>query len=197
MGIITKNNLILRDLDLLTELAKRNLVRTIITINSLDENLRRKMEPRTSTAKSRLRAIEGLARAGVPVSLMVSPLIPGLNTHEIPEVIKAGAEAGAKGAYYVMLRLNGAVGSIFKDWLDREYPDRAKKVWHQVQSLHGGSVSDNRFGTRMRGEGNIAESVRSLFQVSMKRHMEEANWPPLDRTLYRKKPEILSLFDQD
>lgn len=195
VGIITKNSMILRDLDILQELAERNLVRTIMTINSLDEGLRRKMEPRTATSRSRLRAIEGLAKAGIPVTLMVSPLIPGLNTHEIPEVIKAGAAAGAKGAYYVMIRLNGAIGDIFKDWLEREYPDRAQKVLHQIQSLHGGNLSDSRFGTRMRGEGNIADSVRSLFKVSVKRFMEEPDWPKMDFTQYRKKPEVLSLFD--
>ncbi|MGL4599183.1 MAG: PA0069 family radical SAM protein [Bacteroidia bacterium] len=168
-AIITKNSLVRRDIDLLQQLAKYNLVHVMISITGLDESLRSKLEPRTASYKQRLETIRTLADAGIPVGVMTAPIIPGLNSHEIPDVLEAARNAGAQQAGYTMVRLNGAVGEIFRDWLDKNFPDRAEKVWHQIQACHGGQVNDSRFGTRMRGEGPIAESIRNLFHISVKK----------------------------
>jgi DNA repair photolyase len=172
VGIITKNALILRDLDLLTELASLRLVHVMVSITSLDEELRLVMEPRTVTYKNRLRVIEELTKAGIPAGVMNAPLIPGLNSQDIPSVIKAAAEHGAVDAGYTIVRLNGAVHDIFRDWLFKNFPDRGDKVWHQIMECHGGQVNDSRFGVRMRGEGKVAESIRSLFKMAVKKYMK-------------------------
>jgi DNA repair photolyase len=171
VGMITKNALILRDRDILSELAKHQLVHVMVSITSLNEDLRLQMEPRTVTAKNRLRVIEELSKVGVPAGVMNAPLIPGLNTEEIPSVIKAAADHGAVDAGYTIVRLNGAIKDIFHDWLYKNFPDRGDKVWHQIMECHGGQVNDSRFGTRMRGEGKIAESIRALFKMAVKKYM--------------------------
>jgi DNA repair photolyase len=171
VGMITKNSLILRDVDILSELAKDRLVHVMVSITSLNEELRLKMEPRTATAKQRLKTIEGLAKAGVPVGVMTAPIVPGLNSSEIPALIKAAADHGAIDAGYTMVRLNGAIDEIFKDWVRKNYPDAADKVLHQIMEVHSGTLNDSRYGTRMRGEGNIAESIRALFKSAVKKHM--------------------------
>lgn len=171
VSLITKNALILRDLDIIFELAKLNLVHVMVTITSLNEELRQKMEPRTVTYKNRLKVVKHLTDAGVAVGIMNAPIIPGLNSHEIPEVIKAAAENGATAAGYTIVRLNGAIADVFKDWLHKNFPDRADKVWNHIKSCHGGQVNDSRFGKRTSGEGKIAESIRSLFKMAMKKYM--------------------------
>lgn len=185
VGVITKNSLIRRDIDLLSEMAKLNLVHVMISITGLDESLRMKLEPRTATYKQRLETVRILSEAGIPVGVMTAPIIPGLNSHEIPELIQAAGENGARIAGYTMVRLNGAVGGIFRDWLDKNYPDRADKVWHQIENIHGGKVNDSRFGTRIKGEGAIAESIRKLFKISCEKYI-----PKTDKFEYD-----LSLFD--
>jgi DNA repair photolyase len=172
IGIITKNALILRDLDLLTDLASQRLVHVMVSITSLDEDLRMAMEPRTVTYKNRLRVIEELTKAGIPAGVMNAPIIPGLNSQDIPSVIKAAAEHGAVDAGYTIVRLNGAVHDIFRDWLFKNFPDRGDKVWHQIMECHGGQVNDSRFGVRMRGEGKVAESIRALFKMAVKKYMK-------------------------
>jgi DNA repair photolyase len=173
VSLITKNSLITRDLDLLQELAKHDLVHVMITITSTDEKIRLQLEPRTATYKNRLKAVEALSKAGIPVGVMVAPIIPGITSAGIPQVVKMAAEHGAKRAGYTIVRLNGAIANVFKDWLEKNYPDRAQKVWNQIKDCHGGQVNDSRAGTRMSGEGNIAESIRSLFQISVKKYMKE------------------------
>lgn len=168
ISLITKNALILRDLDLLQELASRNLCTVFISINSLNEDLRLKMEPRTATASQRLKVVSTLAAAGIPTGVMVAPLIPGLSDHEIPTILKTVSTAGAIQAGYTIVRLNGAISIIFRDWLEQNYPDRADKVWHQIQSCHQGTVNDSRFGTRMRGEGHFAQMIRDTFKLHCK-----------------------------
>lgn len=169
VGIITKNAAILRDKDLLQEMASRRLVSVIISLTTFNEALRRVMEPRTTTALQRLRTIEELSKVGVQMGLMLGPIIPGLNEHEMPAVIKAAAEAGASFSAYTFIRLNGAVKLLFHDWLYKNFPDRADKVWHLIESGHGGKVSDSRWGVRMRGEGNIAKLVADQYHVYTKR----------------------------
>jgi DNA repair photolyase len=175
VAIITKNSLILRDTDILKELAKYNLVHVMISITGTDEAIRQKLEPRTATYKNRFKIIETLSAQNIPCGVMVAPIIPGINNHEIPTVIDLAARAGARTAGYTMVRLNGAVGPIFKDWLTKNFPDRADKVWNQICDSHGGKTSDSRFGVRMRGEGKMAKSIKQLFDISKKQFMKNTS----------------------
>ena len=189
VGMITKNNLILRDIDILQEMAKFKLVHVMVSITSLREELRTKMEPRTVTAKNRFKVIEELNKAGIPTGIMTAPIIPGLNSDEIPELIETAANHNAVTAGYTMIRLNGSVGEIFKDWINKNYPDRAEKVLNQIAELHGGTVNDSRFGTRMRGEGNIAKSINQLFKMAVKKHLPGRNKFEYDLTAFRRPGE--------
>lgn len=193
LGMITKNSLILRDLDLLTDLAKDNLVHVYISITTLDENLRRVMEPRTASAVKRLQTVEALSKAGIPVGIMNAPIIPGLNHHEIPSILKAAADHGALAAGMTVVRLNGSIGKIFEDWLRKNFPDRFDKVWNQISAMHGGNVNDSQFGRRMSGEGNFAEAIHQLFKTSKRKYFAEKRMPPIDVTKFRKGG-TLSLF---
>ncbi|MFW5659556.1 MAG: PA0069 family radical SAM protein, partial [Bacteroidota bacterium] len=165
VGLITKNALILRDIDLLSELAKDELVHVYVSLNTLDEEVRRKTEPRTASVKRRLQAIEKLSSAGVPVGVMVAPIIPGLTLDAVPGVLKAVAEAGARNAGYTMVRLNGQVGEIFTRWLAQAFPDRASKVLNQIKSVHGGKLNDSQWGRRMKGGGELAAVVADMFKL--------------------------------
>lgn len=193
VSIISKNSLVLRDLDLLQDLAADNLVHVYISITTLDEELRRAMEPRTASSLKRLKTVEALAKANVPVGIMNAPIIPGLNHHEIPEVLKAAADHGARNAGMTVVRLNGSIGPIFEDWLRKNFPDRFEKVWNQVCSMHGGNVNDSNFGRRMRGEGNIADAIHQLFKASKKKYFADRSMPVYDLTKFRKGGG-LSLF---
>lgn len=172
LGMITKNSLILRDIDILQELAKHRLVHVMVSITSLKEDIRLKMEPRTATAKNRLKVIEELNKAGVPAGVMSAPIVPGLNSSEIPAIIKAAADRGADCAGYTIVRLNGSIAEIFKDWVHKNYPDAAEKILHQIQDVHSGSLNDSRFGKRMQGEGSIASSINQLFVSSVKKYLK-------------------------
>ena len=196
VGIISKNSLVLRDLDLLQDLASEKLVHVYISITTLDEHLRRFMEPRTASSLKRLQTVEGLAKAGVPVGIMNAPIIPGLNHHEITNVIKAAADHGALNAGMTIVRLNGSVGKIFEDWLRKNFPDRFDKVWNQICSMHGGNVNDSQFGRRMSGEGNIADSIHQLFRAAKKKYLKGREMPPYDLTKFRKGGN-LNLFGND
>ena len=195
VSLITKNAVILRDLDILTELAKRKLVHVMVTITSLDEELRLKLEPRTVTYRNRLNVLRQLSSRGIPCGVMVAPIIPSLTSYDVPKVIKAAAENGAQRAGHTIVRLNGHIAQIFRDWLNKNYPNRADKVWHQIEDCHGGQVNDSRFGTRMRGEGNVAESIRQLFKISVQRHMGTPPKVEFDLSIFKRGPiEQLSLF---
>ena len=194
IGMITKNALILRDKDILQEMAKQNLCRVYVSINSLNEDLRMKMEPRTTTAKQRLKIVDELSKAGIPMGVMVAPLVPGLSDHEVPKILKAIAENGAQRAGYTIVRLNGAIGPIFEDWLQKNYPDRADKVWHMIQSCHGGSVNDSRFGDRMRGDGKIAQMISDTFKLHCRINKLNLEDSPLDSSLFRVPRAQLGLF---
>jgi DNA repair photolyase len=195
VGILTKNQVILRDIDVLSELAKHNLVVANVTITSLDESLRQKLEPRTTTYKNRLNVLKQLSSHGIPCGIMIAPIIPQLTSHEIPSVIEAAANNGANWAGYTIVRLNGQIGLVFKDWLYKNYPDRADKVWHHIEDCHGGKVNDSRYAVRMKGEGKIAESIKALFKLSVRRFM--GNPPHFEYNLKdfkRGGAEQLSLF---
>jgi DNA repair photolyase len=194
IGMITKNALILRDIDILQEMAKLHLCTVFLSINSLNEKLRSKMEPRTTTAKQRLKVVEELSKAGVPTGVMVAPLIPGLSDHEIPAILKTIAGCGAERAGYTVVRLNGAIGPIFENWLRSNYPDRFDKVWHMIQSCHGGNVNDSRFGERMKGDGNIAKLINDTFKLHCR--LNNLNMKPviLNSGLFAVPKSQLRLF---
>lgn len=187
VSLISKNNLITRDIDLLKELAKLDLVHVTVTINSLNESLRQKMEPRTVTGRSRLMVINRLASEDIPVRLMMAPIVPGLNSDEIPTLIKAAADEGAREAIFTLVRLNGAIAEIFSDWIHKAYPDRAEKVLNMIASCHGGKLNDSRWGNRMRGDGKIAESIHQLFKISTNRFMKERSMPSYNLELFTPK----------
>ncbi len=186
VGIISKNNLIIRDLDLLKELAAMNLVHVAISITTLEEGLRQKLEPRTVTAKGRLKVLETLSSNGIPCMVMNAPIIPGLNSDEIPKLISAAADHGALTAGMTMVRLNGSIAELFKDWIAKNYPDRASKVLNLIASCHGGSLNDSQYGRRMRGDGQVAESIISLFRLSRAKFMAGRSLPPYDFSRYRR-----------
>ncbi|MBS1589669.1 MAG: PA0069 family radical SAM protein [Bacteroidetes bacterium] len=170
VGIITKNALVLRDLDIFKEMQKHQLIRVFVSITSMDENLRSVLEPRTASYRTRIKIIETLSKEEIPVGVMNAPIIPGLNDMHMHDVLQAAAAVGAKWAGYTLVRLNGAVGSIFKDWLLKAFPDRAEKVWRQISDCHGGQVNDSRFGNRMVGEGKFAELIKAQFQIYCKKY---------------------------
>jgi DNA repair photolyase len=194
VGIITKNAGVLRDLDILSDMGSRRLASVIMTITSLNEDLRRAMEPRTTTAAQRLRTIEALAKGGVQVGVMLGPMIPGLNEHELPAIIKAASEAGATFSAYTFVRLNGAVKMLFHDWLYKNFPDRADKVWHLIESGHGGKVNDSEFGRRMRGEGNIAQLVADQYRTYTRKYGLGHERLGLDCSSFRRPGEQMKLF---
>lgn len=195
VSLITKNSLIIRDLDLLQQLAEMGLVRVAITINSLREDLRLKMEPRTATAKKRMEVIKKLSDANIPVTLMDAPIIPGLNQEEIPTIIERAAENGAKWASYTVVRLNGAIAEIFEDWVQKAFPDRASKIMNQIASCHHGKVNDSDWTSRMRGDGNTAASIAQLFKLSVRKYMGNPQQPILRLDLFSpRQGKQLDLF---
>jgi DNA repair photolyase len=180
VSIITKNALILRDVDVLARLAELNLVHVNLSLTTADKHLRRVLEPRTSSYPARLKAIERLTSAGVPVGVMTAPVIPGLNSHELPSLLEDAARAGALSAGYTVCRLNGQLAVIFEEWLRREFPDRAEKVLARIRACHDGQLNDSEFGRRMHGAGPEAESIRSLFRVARRKHFAGRAMPPYD-----------------
>lgn len=195
VGVLSKNALVLRDMDIIQELAKYNLVRVFSSITSLDEDLRRVLEPRTASYRSRLKVVETMAKAGVPTGIMNAPLIPGLNDMHMHDVLKAASEAGAKWAGYTVVRLNGAIGPIFKDWLEKAFPDRAAKVWHQISECHEGHVNDSRFGNRIVGDGKFAELIKNQFTLYCRKyHLNETKMEYNVADFRRVKNQQLSLF---
>jgi DNA repair photolyase len=187
VSIITKNNVILRDLDILSELAKLKLVHVNISLTSLNEQLRQKLEPRTVTATGRLAVIQKLTEQGVPIRVMAAPIIPGLNSNEIPDIIRAAADKGALSAGFTIVRLNGSVAELFSDWIHKAFPDRAEKVLNMIRACHDGKLNDSDFGRRMSGDGNIAESIHQLFRMACNRFMAGREMPEYDYSLFVPK----------
>jgi DNA repair photolyase len=186
VGIVTKNNLVARDIDVLTELARFNAVAVLISVTTLDTDLRKVMEPRTSPPASRLATIEALSRAGIPVGVNVAPVIPGLTDHEMVNILAAAAKAGAKFAGHVTLRLPYAVAPLFEQWLERHFPDRKDKVLNRIRSLRGGKLNDPRFGSRMRGEGIFADQIGQMFHVACRKAGIEGNRIALTTANFRR-----------
>jgi DNA repair photolyase len=194
VAMITKNAGILRDKDILQEMAKKRLVSILVSITSFNEDLRRVMEPRTTTGKQRLRVIRELSDAGVKMGVMLGPMIPGLNEHEMQRIIQAAAENGAKFSAYTFIRLNGAIKLLFHDWLYKNFPDRADKVWHLIEQSHDGKVNDSRWGVRMRGEGPIAQLVSLQYHKYIRMYgLNEERWE-LDCSNFKRPGEQGRLF---
>ena len=184
VAIITKNALILRDLDLLKALAKDNLINVNISITSLSEATRRVLEPRTASIKKRLDTVKTLSENGIPVNVMLAPIIPSINSHEILPLAKVVSEAGASSIAHTIVRLNGAIGEIFSDWIKKAMPDRADKVLHQIENCHGGTLNDSRYGMRMRGEGQIAKQINDLVKLARLKYFEGKVMPKLNTELH-------------
>jgi len=186
VAVVTKSRLVLRDRDLLGRLADHGAARVSVSVTTLDEELRRVMEPRAPTARRRLQAVEALAEAGVPVGVMIAPVIPGLNDEELPALLEAAAEAGAGHAGYMLLRLPHRVKELFVTWLEQHFPDRKERVLGRVRDARGGRLNDPRFGTRMRGEGTYARQLRDLFRVARRKHGLDGPSEPLSPAAFRR-----------
>lgn len=169
VGLITKNHLVTRDIDLLSELARHRAASVHISLTTLDSKLSTIMEPRASLPAHRLDAIRQLASSGIPVGVSLAPIIPGINDHEIPSLLDAAAEAGAAFAFHTILRLPHAVKDIFRDWLEAHFPDRARKVLDRIRELREGKLNSSEFHARLRGSGPLAREIDNLFKISSRR----------------------------
>jgi DNA repair photolyase len=186
VSIVTKNYLVTRDLDLLSELAAHRAVMVHLSINSLDSELARKLEPRAASPALRLAAVEKLSQAGVPVGVLVAPVIPALNDHEIPSVLSAAKAAGAYWAGTEILRLPLTVAPIFTQWLERNVPGKKEKVLGRIRDIRGGKLNDSRFGSRMHGEGIYADQISRMFHVARRRAGFPEESPELSTSAFRR-----------
>jgi len=186
VSITTKNYLVTRDMDLLRELAAHQAVAVNLSINSLDGELARKLEPRAASPQMRLAAVEALAKAGVPVGVLVAPVIPALNEHEIPSVLAAAKDAGAGWAYTEVLRLPLTVAPIFEQWLEQNVPGKKDKVLNRIRAIRGGKLNDPRFGSRMSGEGIFADQISQMFHVARRKAGLPEDGPELSAAAFRR-----------
>ena len=197
VGIVTKGTLIERDIDILSEMAAEGLVRVGLSVTTLDPDLARRMEPRAPSPRRRLAAIRRLSEAGIPVRLMVSPVVPALTDPEIERIMEAGVDAGADAASWIMLRLPREVSPLWQDWLEAHYPDRATRVMNRLREMHGGKEYDSRWHRRMRGEGPYADIIRHRFDIAARRLGLDRPTQPLRCDLFGSPPspgDQLSLF---
>lgn len=197
VGIITKNALVVRDLEVLTALNRQRLVEVNISLTSLDQELTQSLEPRTSSPAAKLRAIRALTEAGIPVRVMVSPIIPGLNDSSIPAVLEAAREAGAQAASYILLRLPLTVLPVFQEWLQRTHPTQRERIEHLIQNTRQGNLNSSQFGERMRGTGAIAEQIQQTFRVFRRKLGYAEQLPTLDYSRFevpRPRSGQLTLF---
>ncbi len=195
VGIITKNALVLRDLDILQDLNEHGLVGVNVSITSLSEKTRRLLEPRTATIKRRLQTIKRLSEEKIPVNAMLAPMIPGINSHELMNLAKAVSDHGALSFGFTVVRLNGAIGQIFTDWIKKAMPDSAEKVLHLIQDCHGGTLNDSRFGIRSRGEGRVAEQIHDMARLARLKYFKNKHFPALRTDLHeRYKDGQMKLF---
>ena len=188
VAIVTKNSLVARDAVVLAELAKHQAVAVFVSITTLDLELKKRLEPRTTPPAGRLEAIRTLHHAGVPVGVLIAPVIPAINDHEIPRIIEAAAKAGAQFASWTFLRLPFAVAPLFEKWLDAHFPDRKAKVLNQIRAARDGKLNDPRFGSRMRGEGPASDRIGQLFRASCLHYHLPNHWPELSAASFRRPP---------
>lgn len=195
VSIITKNALVLRDLDILKSMAEKNLVNVSLSIPTVNEDLRRVMEPRTSSVKNKLQALKTLSGNGIPTHVMVAPIIPGLNSMEILAVLKTVAAHGARSFGYTLVGLNDEVEPVFKDWLTVHFPDRREKILNQIASLHNGNLAQKNIAKRNSGNGNFAEMIHNTFRIGGKKFFPDASFPKLSTILFDgTRGEQLRLF---
>jgi DNA repair photolyase len=194
VALITKNQLITRDIDILTQLAEEQLVVAFISVTTLDAELARVLEPRTSMPQARLKAIKTLADAGIPVGVMVAPIIPGLTDHEVPAILKAAAEAGASSAGMTIVRLPHSVSDLFTQWLETHRPDAKAKVLGQIRDVRGGKLNDASFGSRMSGQGQHAEKIHQMFQIFSEKYGLAERSHELRTDKFRRPGDQLKLF---
>jgi DNA repair photolyase len=186
VAMVTKNHLVTRDIDLLGELAAHQAAIVNLSVTTLNEKLQRVMEPRASTPARRLEAVRRLAEAGIPVRVLVAPVVPGLTDHEMPAIIAAAAQAGATAASYIPLRLPHGLKGLFEDWLQTHFPDRKDKVLNRIREMRGGKLYDSEWGTRMRGEGLFADQYEALFGAACRKHGLVRDFPPLSSAGFRR-----------
>jgi DNA repair photolyase len=184
--IVTKNQLVTRDIDLLSELAQHHATTVWLSITTLDSNLRNIMEPRTSPPTARLAAIRDLKQAGIPVGVNVAPIIPGLTDHEMPAILKAAADSGATSAGYTVVRLPHGVAPLFEKWLETHFPDRKEKVLNRLRAMHGGKLYDSQWGKRFGGEGIFAEQIAQMFDVARRKAGILNDDPELSAAAFRR-----------
>jgi DNA repair photolyase len=196
VAIVTKNALVARDADVLGELARHQAAAVFVSVTTLDAELARKLEPRASHPPARLHAINALANAGIPVGVLVAPIIPALTDHELPSILEAAAQAGARYAGYTILRLPLAVGPLFEQWLINHYPERKDKVLSRVREIRGGRLNDSRFGSRMKGEGVFADMIREMFRLASRKAGVSKRTPELSTASFRRPTDAQrSLFE--
>ena len=188
VGIITKNALLLRDLDLLLPLAEEGLVSVYISLTSLHEPTRRLLEPRTASVQKRLKAIKTLREAGVPVRVMLAPIIPALNSSEILPLAEAAADHGALDMGYSLVRLNGGIGAIFEEWVQTALPDKAERILNQIRSCHGGKLNESRFGHRQKGQGPVAQQIEQMARLARKRFFPNPPKTPVNKEAFIRFP---------
>ena len=193
--IVTKNRLITRDADLLSDLAGRAAASVMLSFSTLDSGLSRVLEPRTSTPQRRLEAIESLAAAGVPVGVFVAPVIPGLTDHEVPAIVAAAARRGAGFAMCHLVRLPRGVAALFEEWLDLHAPDRKSKVLNRIRETRGGTLDDPRFWKRVRGEGEFAGQISGLFEMECRKNGIRTECPVLSTASFRRPPRQRLLWE--
>lgn len=194
VSVITKNALILRDIDILADMAKLNLVSVSLSVTTLDKELARKMEPRTSSPERRLETIEKLAGMNIPVGVNISPVIPGLNDEEIPPILKEASARGAVFAGHIMLRLPYAVKDLFLQWLKKEFSGRESKILNKIMEMREGKLNDYRLGTRFSGKGELAEAIHSLFELSCRKYRLNEKEIILRKDLFRIPHNQLEMF---
>ena len=193
VGIITKNSLVLRDLELLRDMAADDLVHVCLSITTLDEDVRRMLEPRTATIAQRFRAVETLSAAGIPVMVNIAPIIPGLTDHEVLGIAERAARAGARRVGYTVVRLNDEIADIFTDWARRTYPDRADRILNRIRDCRGGELGEKRFGVRQTGEGPIAQLIRQQYELAKRKYFANAQaWPAYNFRPFeqRRNPQL-------
>jgi DNA repair photolyase len=193
VSVITKNSLIYRDMDIIQQLADNNLIHVYFSINHLETSLKSLLEPRTATIEKKLQVIRNFSEAGIPCGVMIAPIIPSINSDAIPTIMRLAGEAGVRKAGYTIVRLNGQVKEIFRDWLREHFPEREAKVMHQIAACHGGQENDTEWGRRIKGAGPIAEAIRQMFHMAEKKYLSGRAMPEYDYSKFRSKGQ-LNLF---
>lgn len=186
VGVVTKSALVTRDIDVLATLAEHDAVHVVVSVTTLDRALAQRLEPRAAMPDRRLGTIAQLSDAGIPVGVLVAPIIPGLNDAEIPHILERARDAGARSASWVLLRLPAPLDGLFASWIERHYPDRAARVLNRIRECRGGQLSDSRFGARMRGEGPYADQLARLFSLAARRAGLDRPLPPLSSAHFRR-----------